>query len=184
MRNYKMTVATIVFSIFFFATFSHGADVAKIGIVDFQKILDKSNAGKKAANQMKKRWKELLADLKKRGNEIEKKKKKMEQEALVMSKKMRLEKDREIRIDTNDFKSLQKQYNDEMKQTEAKFTQDIQHQVLGIIKEIGKKEGFLIILEKREAGVLYAPDAIDITDRLIQLLNAKTSEKTPKKQKK
>ena len=46
---------------------------------------------------------------------------------------------------------------------------------------MGKKEGFLVIFEKREAGVLYSPDTIDITDRLIQRYNAIFSKKAAKK---
>ena len=184
MHNYKLIMVTIVFSVFSFVASSYGADVAKIGVVDFQKIIDKSDAGKKATIEINKRGKELADDLKKKGAEIDAKKKKMEREALVMSKEKRDEKEREIRIDINDLKSYQKKYTDEMKQIEAKFGQNIQKQVLEIVTKMGKKEGFLIILEKREAGVLYAPDAIDITDRVIQNFNEIFSQKKSKKSKK
>ena len=184
MRNCKMMMMAIVFSILFFVASSYGADVAKIGVVDFQKILEKSDAGKKATDEINKRGKEMETDLKKRGDEIDAKKKKMEREALVMSKEMRDEKEREIRININDFKSLKTKYMNDFKQHEATLVRDIQKQVLEVVTEMGKKEGFLIIFEKREAGVLYAPDSIDITDRLIQQFNAKFSQKTSKKSKK
>ena len=184
MRNYIMMMLTIVFSVFFFVTFSYGADVAKIGIVDFQKILEKSDAGKKATIEINKRGKQMENDLKKKGDEIDAKKKKLEREALVMSKEMRDEKEREIRININDFKSLKTKYMNDFKQQEAKYVRDIQKQVLELVTEMGKKDGFLIIFEKREAGVLYAPDAIDITDKLIQRYNAKIAQKTSKKSKK
>ena len=183
MRNCKMLIVTMAFSIFFFVTSSYGADVAKIGIVDFQKILEKSDAGKKATIEINKRGKEMEDDLKKRGEEIDKKKKKLEREALVMSKEMRDEKEREIRININDFKSLKTKYMNDFKQQEAIYVRDIQKQVKELISQMGKKEGFLIILEKREGGVLYAPDTIDITDRVIQQFNAKMAQKTSKKSK-
>jgi Skp family chaperone for outer membrane proteins len=44
-----------------------------------------------------------------------------------------------------------------------------------IIQEIGKKEGYLLIINK--FGVMYSPSAIDITDKLIKKLNAKSSKK-------
>jgi outer membrane protein len=181
MRIFKIAFATVIFSICFFAGASFGADVAKIGVVNFQKILEKSDAGKKAADEIKKRWKELADDLKKKEKEIDAKKKKMEREALVMSKEMREENERELRININDIKSLQKRYTAEMKQIEAKLGQDIQNQVLEIVKEMGKKEGFLVILEERQGGVMYFPDTIDITDRLIQRFNTVFSKKASKK---
>ena len=78
MRNYKMVMVAIAFSVFFFVTSSYGADVAKIGVVDFQKIIDKSDAGKKATIEINKRGKALADDLKKKGEEIDTKKKKGE----------------------------------------------------------------------------------------------------------
>ncbi len=181
MRICKMSFVTMVFSICFLAASSYGADVAKIGVVDFQRILEKSSAGKTATTEINKRGKEMEDSLKKKGAEIDEIKKKLEREALVMSKEMREEKERQIRISINDLKSLQKKYMADFKQHEARLVRGIQKEVLELVKEMGKKEGFLIIFEKRESGVLYSPDTIDITDRLIQQYNTKFSQKASKK---
>ena len=171
MRTCKVTfVATVI--CFCLLASSYGADVAKIGIVDFQRILKTSSAGKKATAEINKRGKKIEADLKKKGEEIEATKNKLERESLVMSREMREEKEREIRIKINDFKSLQKRYVAEFKENEKRLVGRIQEEILTIIDEMGKKEGFLLILEKREAGVMYSPNTIDITDRLIQKYNA------------
>lgn len=181
MRIFKIAFVTMVFSICFYAASSYGADVAKIGVVSFQKILEKSDAGKKATAEINKRGKEMEDSLKTKGEEIDAIKKKLEREALVMSKEMREQKEREIRISINDFKTLKNKYMADFKQHEARLVRDIQKEVLEIVEEMGKKEGFLVIFEKREAGVLYSPDTIDITDRLIQKYNAIFSKKTSKK---
>lgn len=181
MRTCKGTFVAIVICFCLFAAApSYGADVAKIGIVNFQRILEISSAGKKAMAKVNKRGKKIEADLKKKGEEIEAKKDKLEREALVMSKEMREEKEREIRININDFKSLQKKYIAEFKEHEERLVGRIQREVLQIITEMGKKEGFLLILEKREAGVMYFPNTIDITDRLIQKYNANFASKAEK----
>ncbi len=177
MRTCKGTFVAIVICFCLLAASSYGADVAKIGIVDFQRILETSSAGKKAMAEVNKRGKKIEADLKKKGEEIEAIKKKLEREALVMSKEMREEKEREIRININDFKSLQKRYVAEFKEHEKRLVGRIQGEVLQIITEMGKKEGFLLIFEKREAGVMYSPNTIDITDRLIQKYNASFARK-------
>ncbi len=181
MRIFKIAFVTMVFSICFCAASSYGADVAKIGVVSFQKILEKSDAGKKATAEINKSGKEMEASLKTKGEEIDASKKKLEREALVMSKEMREQKEREIRISINDFKTLKNKYMADFKQHEARLVRDIQKEVLEIVTEMGKKEGFLVIFEKREAGVLYSPDTIDITDRLIQRYNSIFSKKASKK---
>ena len=164
-------VATICF-FFFFVISSSAADIAKIGVVDFQRIFEISDAGKAAQTKIKKQGEKMEADRKKEGEELEGLKKKFEREALVMSKEMREEKEREFRIKINVFKSLERKYKAKFKDLNARLVSSLQKKLLGLVEEIGKKEGYLLIIEKREAGVLYAPSTIDVTDELIQKLNA------------
>lgn len=165
-------------SIFFLAASGFAADVAKIGIVDFQKILEASSAGKSAQAEIKKRGKKMEDDLKAKGAAIEEKKKQFEREALVLSAEAREEKERELRINIGDFKALQKKYAEEFKEFEGKLIVDIQKDLIGLVNELGKKDGYLLILEKRETGVLYAPQTIDITDQLIELYNKDFAKKS------
>jgi outer membrane protein len=170
MRTCKVIFIATIFCFCLLGS-SYGADVAKIGIVDFERILKTSSAGKKATAEINNQGKKIEADLKKKGEEIEATKNKLEREALVMSREMREEKEREIRIKINDFKSLQKRYVAEFKEQEKRLVGRIQDEILKIIDEMGKQEGFLLVLEKREAGVMYSPNTIDITDRIIQKYN-------------
>lgn len=183
MRVFKMTFMAMFLSICFFSVSSYGADVAKIGVVDFQKILATSSAGKMATAEINRRGQDMEADLKKRGASIDATKKKLEREALVMSQEKREEKEREIRISINDFKILQKKYMADFKEHEKRLVGRIQKEVFEIVTEMGKKEGFLLIFEKRGASILYSPDTIDITDRLIQKYNANFAKKAEKKDK-
>ena len=103
--------------------------------------------------------------------------KRLKREALVMSRKMREDKEREFRIKANDFKMLQNKYRAELKELDFKIVKRMRQELLDIVEEMGKKEGYLLILEKREGGVLYYPTEIDITDTLVRKYNAKKAEK-------
>ena len=174
MKIRKIAFIAISF-IFFSAVYSYSADVAKIGVIDFQRILEASSAGKLAQSEINKKGKKMEAELKAKGTAIEELQKKLERDALVMSKEMREEKGREVRIKINDIKTLQKRYLAEFRELENRLVTRIKKDVLGIVKEIGKKEGYLLIIEK--AGVLYYPNAIDLTDKLIRLYNKKEAGK-------
>jgi outer membrane protein len=52
----------------------------------------------------------------------------------------------------------------------------IRTQLIDIIKNIGKKDGFLLIMEKNQAGVLYSPSTVDITEKVIRLYNQKVEK--------
>ena len=180
MQISKIASATSIIFLFFI-TVSYGADIEKIGVVDFQRILEISSAGKSAQAEIKSQGEKTEADLKKKGAELEELKKRLEREVLVMSSEMREEKEREFRIKINDFKSLEKKYKETFKELNNRLVNRIKKDVFDLIEEIGKKEGYMLILEKMEAGVLYSPDAIDITDKLIPLYNEKVAKEKNKK---
>jgi outer membrane protein len=181
MNMMKSILAVGVLSLFFLTGTSSAADVAKIGVVDFQKILEVSNAGKTAQDEINSQGKQMESDLKGRGAEIEEIEKKIDRESMVMSKEVREEKQREMRIKIGDFKALQQKYMEDFKALEGRIIGRIQKEVVELVQEIGKKEGYTLIVEKRTGGVVYAPLSIDITDTVIQIYNTQTpkSDETP-----
>ncbi len=156
------------------------ADVAKIGVVEFQRVFDNSDAGKEIKAEITTQGKKMEAELKEKGAEIEEIKKRLEREALVMSKDMREEKEREFRIKVNDIKTLQKKYEVELQGIQKKLMGGLQSETLDIIDEIGKSGGYLLIMDQR--GVLYSPSTIDITDEVIKKYNARYAKSKNKKQ--
>jgi outer membrane protein len=172
MNMTKSILAVGVLSLFFLTGTSSATDVAKIGVVDFQKILEISSAGKTAQDEINKQGKQMESDLKGRGAEIEEIEKKIDKESMVMSKDVREEKQREMRIKIGDFKALQQKYMEDFKALEGRIIGRIQKEVVELVQEIGKKEGYTLIVEKRTGGVVYAPLSIDITDAVIQAYNA------------
>ena len=143
------------------------ADVAKIGVIDFQRLLEQSKAGKRAQEQLKGEFEQMRTDLEKRGRELEEIKKQLERDALVMDRARYEEKQRDVRIQINDFKELQKKYTLEWKSKESKHLLRIQEEVMEIVEEMGKKEGYLLVVERQ--AVVYYPKTIDLTDRIIEL---------------
>jgi len=152
------------------------ADVAKIGTLDFQRVIDLSDAGKAAQEKLNKQAKEMEADLKSRGAEIEESRKQFEREALVMNKEMKDTKEREMRIKINDFKQLQQRYTGVARELQFRLVGQIRNEVDKLVKEMGKKEGYLLILERKEAGIIYLPSTIDITDKVIKQYNAQRAK--------
>ena len=154
------------------------ADVAKIGVVEFQRLFENSDAGKEIKAEITTQGKKMEAELKEKGAEIEEMKKRLEREALVMSKEMREEKEREFRIKINDIKTLQKKYEVELQGVQKKLMGVLQSETLEIIDEIGKSGGYLLVMDKR--GVLYSPTTIDITDDVIKKYNARYAKNKKK----
>jgi outer membrane protein len=160
------------------ATSGYGADVAKIGVIDAQKALKNSEAGKKVLAEISAAGKEMEGKLKGLQTEIKALNEKLERESMVMTKELREEKEREIRIKINDLKVQEKKFSKELQGLQKKHLSQIRKDILEIADEIGKKGNYLLIMEN--VGVLYAPNSIDITDELIKKYDAAYKSKAKK----
>ena len=173
--KYEMVLSIILFS-FLWCGQAVAADVAKIGIVNLQRVLETSDPGKAARDEIEKEKDKMLQEMKEKGAEIEALQKQFERESMVMSKEKREEKEREYRIKQNDFRMLNKKNNEKMQGLQKELLDKIFDEVMKLTEEIGKREGYLLII--RGETVMYAPAAIDISDQLIKQLNEKHAKKS------
>ena len=47
----------------------------------------------------------------------------------------------------------------------------LQKNVVKIVARIGKEEGYAMIFELGDGGIWYAPDSLNLTERIVQELN-------------
>jgi outer membrane protein len=176
MRDYlKIALISMFFVLSAFVNLQ-AAGVSKIGLVDFQKILDNSTAGKAAQAEINKKGEAMESEIRKMGEEVESLKDNLEREALVMSREAKEEKERELRIKISDFRDLQNKHMQTFKEAERNLVQKIQVEVMDLLKEIGAKENYQLIIERRESGALYFLDSMDLTDQIIEAYNKKTAK--------
>ena len=181
MKTIKIMLISVTVFFMCFITASAG-DVGKIVVVDIQKIVSLSSYGKQAQAEINKKGEELMADLKNKEKEITDLKEELERKGLVMSPEKRDEKERDFRIKLGDIKVLKGKYEKELGELNMRLVARIQKDVLELVQDLGKKEGYLLVIEKREAGVMYSPESIDISDEVIKLYNDKFTKDTSKKQ--
>ncbi len=163
-------VLWMVSTLFFLSTLpALGADVAKIGVIDFQRFLGTSKAGQEAQAKFKDQGTKMETELKKKETEIKDLRDRLERETMVMTQEVREQKEREYRIKVSDFKALEKKSLGELKELENNLVSKIRDDLLALIEEIGKRDGYLLIIDKAVAH--YHPAKIDITDELIQIYN-------------
>ncbi len=170
MRFLKTGLTAILCSLMFFVVSSFAADVAKIGILDLQKILESSEAGKTAQAEITKKGLKMGEELKSKEAELVELKKRLDNEAMVMSREMKEEKERELQIKYLDLKQLEKKYRAESREMNNKLSERIKDEIMKIVEDIGKKEGYLMVIEKKV--VHYYPNKIDVTDKIIEKYNA------------
>ena len=177
MRNSKLLFLVHFFIIIIFIIPSYGADVAKIALLDIQKVIDESLLGKKMSSELGKIGANYGADLEAKGKEIQKLQNEVkilsssEKTSSVANKEEFDKKTRMLKIKIYDIKQLDEKYGNDFRKEETKKFKYTIKIIQEIMDEIGKKEGYLLI--KNQRGVVYFPEDIDITDKVIKLLDSR-----------
>ena len=152
----------------------HAAEF-KIGIVDFQKVVEQSEPGQRVEAGLKQEGGRMEAELKKDKEELDALKEKLEREAMVMSREAREEKEIEFRVKVRNLQEKEKSYREDLRNKQRQEVNTLRKEVLEIAQEVGKSEGFTMVISR--VGVLYHDPAVDLTDKVIQLLNKRMAGK-------
>ena len=180
MNNIFKSFFIVMICLFGCWNISYGANVTKIGVIDFQRIIENSDLGKASSKTLKDRGNEMTATLKEKEAEIERMKKELDQKSLVMNKEAREDQEQTLRNKNEDFQKTQRQFSRELNELQSNLLGELEQKVGELVEEIGKKEGYTLIMERRVGGVMYAPNDIDITDKVIHKLNAIAQKKEEK----
>lgn len=159
----------VMIGLFVFSAPASEADMGRIGIIDFQKVLVESDAGKAVQAQIQQKGRSMESDLTEMGEEIDSMMRQLQRDSMVMSSERREQQQRELEIRRYDFQTTQKKYQSEFRELEVTLMEKLRDEVFDIAESIGKQEGYMLIIERGAA--IYYPETIDITDKVIQLYN-------------
>jgi outer membrane protein len=144
---------------------------ARVAVIDVQKVLTQSTAGKVAYDKLKKMQDDRMEKAKGMDEELRK------LDADISTKRLSLSEDKladmqkqlaEKRI------SMQRYAQDaerEIGEARDRELQVLEGKIKPVIDGIGKEMGLAAIFNKFESGLVYASEAIDITDTVIKRFN-------------
>ncbi len=156
----------LIASLVMAASLVHAAE-AKIGVVDMQKAIQSTAAGKKAKtelegefNKKKKELEKKEADLKKMGEDLERKKSVLSEE--VLSKKQA-----EFQEEMMKYRDVVGKSQLEIQKKERDLTAPILEKMKKTIEKLAKEKGYSMILENSQM-VLFATADSDLTDEVVK----------------
>ncbi len=148
--------------------FSQDEKPVKIGYVDLQRALMNSKAGKKAKADFKVRVDKLEKRLQGKKEELEKMKEDLERRAVVMREEERRKLADEFERKRLDLKLDFEDSQAELQTKDQELTGTIVASLQAIIKDIGDKQGYTLVLELGSSPVLYFKSSDDITDEVLK----------------
>jgi len=141
----------------------------RVGYVDVQRIIVRSVAGVAAREQLEKEKTAMQKDVDTRRNEVEKLREELEKKGLVLSADAKREKEESLQRRVRDLRRLVDDFQKELERKEQGLTQKMLLDLNVLIERVGKDRGYLMILEKRGASVIYADPEADLTDEIIKV---------------
>jgi outer membrane protein len=138
-----------------------------------QRALNETEDGRNAKAQLKRLFKRRQQALDQRTEEIKKMKEGLEGPGVeVLSdaeKRRRLEEYQKAFVE---LQGTYVEYQRELAQKEAQLTKGIIERMSSILQTIGREQGYTMIVERNEGGVVWAQPSLDLTDDLIRRYNA------------
>ena len=144
------------------------AQNVKVGVVDLQKFQKNSKAFQRASLVVKKKFDDMQQKLNDERNAVGKLDEELKKQSMMLSLDAQEDKKRDFEKKQRQFKFTYDEYTQEMKETEMEAIKKVMKELEKVVEEMGKKEGYTIILERRTLGLLYFNNTIDLTDRVTE----------------
>jgi outer membrane protein len=149
---------------------------SRVAYIDVQRILARSSAGVAAREQLEKDKAAMQKEVDGKRNELEKLKDEIEKKGALLSADARKEKTETLERKVRDLRRLVDDYRAELERKEQGLLQKVLVDVSGIVERVGKQKGFLIIVEKRGAGIIYGSPEADLTDEVIKAFDQEAAK--------
>ena len=151
--------------------------VTNVAFIDLQKVMLESEPGKQIRGTLTKEAERLKATLDGKQAELQRLKDAVEKQGATITPEARAQKEKDYQSKLKDYQRLYNDYQTELQQKDMEFTQKVLKQVEEVVRTLGEKEKYTLILEKSQAGILFAQPSIDITSKVISLFNEATKKK-------
>lgn len=145
----------------------------KIGIVDLQRALNESGAGRKAKDSFKGEFEKMQDGLKREKESLDRIKDDLDKKSTVLSDDQKKTKMEDFERRRRDLRRKLEDSDAELRKKDQELTGSILKDLAVVIQEIGEREGYTVILENSSSSVLYGSKSIDITDSVIKAFDAK-----------
>lgn len=150
-------------------TASFAADL-KLGVMNVQRIIMESDAGKEAKERFDTRMKELQATFKKEEGDLKGLQDEIKKKSSAWSEEKKAEKVREFQKNGRELKAKTDDARYEMKQLQDKELEPILKTLEKVVDAFGQENKYTIILDAKN-GVIFAADSVDITTQIVDRLN-------------
>lgn len=151
--------------------------IAKIGVVDSQQVLEKSIEGKKIMAQLQEKDKKNKSELARKDEDIRTLQTKFNTQRLTLNQEALINMQSDLERKKTDRKRFAEDSDRELYEVSQRLFQRVQNELLPIIEQIGKDSNLDVIFDLGRSGAIYYSPTIDFTSEVIKRYDATKSSK-------
>ncbi len=148
-------------------------DGLKIGIVDLDQAVSTTKEGKAARDELERKKREAESILQPMIEEFQAKVKDFESQQFVLSDDARRKRELDLQELRGQIENKQKGLQSQLEIDRERLVGPLRTKLLEIVSDVGKDEGFSLILMRNAPGLMYSREALDATDLVIAKFNEK-----------
>jgi outer membrane protein len=148
-------------------------DGFKVGVVDIDQAISSTEKGKAAREEFARKQREAQAKIQPLIDKYQALEEELKAKKFVLSDEALFQKQLDLVEMRNQIQSRMKELEGEMQVAQKRIEGPLIARLGAIIEELGKSQGFTLIIRRGAPGVLYTREALDITDIVIERYNQK-----------
>lgn len=153
-----------------FAAAPASADDLKIGVVNMQKVLNTSSAGKRAQSVIEQKMKSYESTFKKDRDSLLSMRDELEKKSSAWSDTVKQQKFGEFQKKSAEFSNKEREANQELRKLQERHVQPVLKKLEEVVQNVAKSGGYDIIVPHNT--ILFASGKLDITDQVTKALDA------------
>lgn len=153
----------------------HAQDAPKVAVINVVQLLEDSDAGKKGIEDLKALQKKKTDERSALQQKVQDLRSRITEGKFSLAEDKLADLEKELEDKLIELQRFNDDANRELQKEQEKMLLAIQNQVMPIINAVGEENGYTMIFNKFESGLVYADDAIDITAEVMVRLNSATA---------
>lgn len=168
--NRKFIIVLITY--FFVSSAFVYSEVPNFVVVDLQKVIAKSELGKSARSKLQEEMENAKRDLAKEAQAIKALEAKLQKQSALLSKSAMQEKISDLEQMKKELQRASQDEEEELKIKNKKFIKVVIENARLAVQKVSEEEKYDFVFERNGGTVIYANQAIDVTDKIIDKLNS------------
>ena len=148
-------------------------EAIKIGVVDIDQAISSTEEGKAAREEFARKQREAEAKIQPMLDRYKAVEEEMKAKKFVLSDEAFFQKQLDLVEMRNEIQAKMKEIEGQMQIDQKRLEGPLVAKLGAIIEDLGKTQGFTLIIRRGAPGVLYTREALDVTDLVIERYNNK-----------